>query len=863
MNAYLKIIYRQSAAIICFAALFITATALNAQTNAKPANYGEWGVLGSPKIAPDGKWVTFSMAYKDGRDTLFVAAVDGGTKFTFPKGTFGSYGKMGWLALRMDGKLLLFNPASKVQKHLGSAGDFTFSASGKYLIYDTSDDAGKSLHLYNLLSGKDETISAVSEYKYNANADAIVFATGNQILLYAFDKNKVRLLVESSLDKANSKLVWQEKGDAITFLTTAATSNLTDGCSVGFYDISVDKAYSFNLFDKASLEGKQFPAYSALQISKDCKRVFIPLQTANEDKEDADAGVEIWNASAKEIHPRQKLRNAEQRKDVWVWWPETGKYSQVTDSIYIEMALSGDQKHALLWDPRQNEPHPNLSAPVDYYLYNVETGAKEILLEKQTPAEITTLLSPGGKYLAYFRDKNWFVYNFTQHTHTCLTCTLTPAFFKEDFDWPEDAPPYGNPGWTEDDAYIILYDKYDIWRIRPDGSEAQKITDGRQCQTINRLCLLPEQRNKVNYDGLMNGVFKSAGPYVIRGKSIHAVEYSIWQHPKGMVQLITSTADLSAESFTDKGDIALIEQTFRMSPTIVVRRPGKKKKALYKSNSQLAKMVESDARVIEYSNSKGELLKGTLYYPVNYKEGTKYPMIVHIYQKQAWDYQRYVIPSLENVSGFNIRHLTLSGYFVFLPDIAYEMGRPAESALNCVTAAVSEALNFASIDRKKIGLIGHSYGGYETNYIISQTEMFAAAVGGSAINDLTSFYHYVVPGFERPNFWFTEHGQFRMAGPYFLNREGYMNNSPLYHAEQINTPLLSWAGRNDTQVHYFQMLELHLALRRLGKVNYALLYNGQGHVISAPELQKDLTLKISDWFGYYLKGQPKPAWMAP
>lgn len=863
MDKYLKKIYGQTAALLLFAALSLSSNTVNAQEGkVTQEDYPKWGALGMPKLAPDGKWVVFSMSYKDGRDTMFVVGTERQKTFRFPKGSFVSYGKDGWLAFRMAGKLVVFNPSTKKERHFENVGGYTFSATGKYCIYDSTDANGKSLRYYDFITGREEIISTVDDYKFNSKADAVVFSKGSQLWLHFPATNKKRV-IDSHPDGVYSKLGWQDQGKAISFIVLDSTSHHVPKLSAGLYDMLADKVFKIQLYDREDFSGKQIHEYSDMQVSKDCKRVFIPLQDADSGKDYPVDEVEVWNALSKEIYPRQKMRATEQRKDIWTWWPETGRLRQITDSIYVEMALNGDQKYALLWNPRDHEPHPNLAAPIDYYLYDVETGVKQLLLERHPPAEITALLSPGGKYLSYFKDKHWFVYDFLNHKHTCLTASIKGSFFKEDFDWPEDAPPYGNPGWAEDDNYIILYDQFDIWRIRPDGSGAEKITDGRQTKTTYRLCILPEQRNKVNYDGLTNGVFKTDGPYVLRQKSAESVGYSLWKNNSPLVKLLSGTVDMGSESYNDDGDIAVIEQTFRMPPTIIFKEQGKNKKELYQSNRNLAGLIASDAKLIEYRNSKGELLKGTLYFPVDYKSTKHYPMIVHIYQKQAWDHQRYVNPSLENVSGFNIRHLTISGYFVFLPDINYKMGSPLELALDCVTAGVAQVLKSESVDPCKIGLIGHSFGGYETDYIISQTDIFAAAVGGSAINDLVSFYHYVVPGFERPNFWFTEHGQFRMAQPYFSDREGYTNNSPLYHAHQINTPLLSWAGRNDTQVHYYQMLELHLALRRLGKVNCALLYNGQGHVLSSPKMQKDLTLKISDWFGHFLMGKPEPSWMKP
>jgi dipeptidyl aminopeptidase/acylaminoacyl peptidase len=854
-------------ACLSSAGLFFSGTTASAQVNEKravtPDNYHRWGRLGAPAIAPDAGWVAFSMDYEDGRDTLFVMSTKGKKDYILPAASFGAFSRSGWLSYRKNGALTLLNPKTGDIRSLGAISDCTFSKNGRYCIFERKEGERRNLCRLDLQDIKVDVIDSTSGFAYNGIADAVVYATGHDVRLLRLGKKSKSVTLHHGTDETYSNIGWQDKGNAFAFLVNKNNSQGGQVTSAGFYDVISGRYFGWEIGGEAGMEGKQIASIPKLKISADGQRIFVPLVTPLISDLPAAKGPQLWNASSKEIYPRQQVRLAQQRTDMWVWWPHQDKYRPVTDSIFIEMALSGDQRYALLWDPRQNEPHPNLSALIDYYAYDLNTGQKELLLQKQSPAEITVLTSPGGRYVAYFRERHWYTYDFKRKVHTCLTANLGTAFFKEDFDWPEDAPPYGNPGWTENDGEIILYDKFDIWLVHPDGTQVHRITKGREEQLSYRICLTSGQRNNVNYDGLQNGIFRTGGPYVLKGKSSRSVTYSRWESTSGITPLLSSGVDLTSEAFTENGDLAAIEQSYAMSPRIVVRTNGSKSNILYSSNHQLDSNPKGGVHLVSYSNSKGIPLKGTLYYPVNYNPDKKYPMIVHIYQKQALDHNRYILPTLSNVSGFNIKHLSLAGYFVFLPDITYEMGSPGNSALDCVTAAVKAALEVAPVDAKKIGLIGHSFGGYETNYIISHTDIFAVAVSGAAINDLTSFYHYVVPGFERPNFWFMEHGQFRMAEPFFANRKGYLDNSPLYNAQGINTPLLTWAGDADPQVHYFQMISLHLALRRLGKVNYALLYPGQGHIITDPDFQKDLTLRISDWFGYYLNNGPMPSWMTP
>ena len=180
--------------------------------------------------------------------------------------------------------------------------------------------------------------------------------------------------------------------------------------------------------------------------------------------------------------------------------------------------------------------------------------------------------------------------------------------------------------------------------------------------------------------------------------------------------------------------------------------------------------------------------------------------------------------------------------------------------MDCVESAVKEVLAHESVDSKRLGLLGHSFGGYQTNFIITQTNMFAAAVSSGGASDIISDYLYVAWNISRPNGFRYEFSQANMGISPFDDYELYLRNSPITYAKQVQTPLLLWAGEDDKQVHYFQSLEFHLALRRLQKPNILLLYEGERHNITNRAHQIDLTHRVEEWVAYYLRGGQRPDW---
>jgi dipeptidyl aminopeptidase/acylaminoacyl peptidase len=245
---------------------------------------------------------------------------------------------------------------------------------------------------------------------------------------------------------------------------------------------------------------------------------------------------------------------------------------------------------------------------------------------------------------------------------------------------------------------------------------------------------------------------------------------------------------------------------------------------------------------------------------MNFKQDSLYPMVVHVYEKQSKYWQQYINPSYDNPIGFNPTNLTADGYFIFLPDIEYETGEPGFSAADCIISGTKAAIENAPVNPARIGLIGQSFGGYETMFTITQTDLFATAIAGAGISDYPSDYLNIEPP-DLLRFFQYEDSQLRMKKPLFEDYQGYLDNSPLYHAKNISVPFLLYTGGKDYHVNYTQTMAFHFAMKRLGKLNTMLIYPDEQHAFLDPENKRDLTLKVQEWFGHYLKGETKQDWM--
>jgi dipeptidyl aminopeptidase/acylaminoacyl peptidase len=280
-------------------------------------------------------------------------------------------------------------------------------------------------------------------------------------------------------------------------------------------------------------------------------------------------------------------------------------------------------------------------------------------------------------------------------------------------------------------------------------------------------------------------------------------------------------------------------------------------------NPQQADYRWGDARLVHWTAYDGTPLDGVLIVPDDLKPGEKIPMMVYFYERYSETLYNYRQPAPSR-STVNPAMYVSNGYAFFIPDIVYKDGHPGESAYNCVCSG-AEAMceQFSFIDRDHMAIQGQSWGGYQTAYLITRTDMFAAAGAGAPVGNMTSAYGGIrwESGLVRAMQY--EHGQSRI-GKSIWDEGGldlYIENSPIFHVDKVNTPVLIMANDADGAVPWYQGIELFMGLRRLGKPAWLLEYNDEAHNLRERRNRKDLSIRLQKFFDYYLKGEPEPAWM--
>ncbi|WP_127139403.1 alpha/beta hydrolase family protein [Flagellimonas oceanensis] len=838
-----------------------------------PKDYHRWSTIFLSQISDDGKWASYTKQYDYGQDTLFIRSTEGDTQYVHPGG--------GQLEFTPDGGKAIISKEGALQLqdlHKGEVVDIgpilghEMILNGRWLLIKKvgAENNGYNLEFRSLKTERTFNLKGVDSH--------LMSPTGNKLLYIKRERGRYALNLLNMESKEwepvvlresrfpLQQLVWGPSGNSLAFLRTGDETN--NDLDLYFHEIG-SKTNWFRLDGAGSFgkQGLQLADYRLLIAPDDSKLLFgiEPKQGSLESKGPGDEEiVELWHAQDPLIYPRRQLLGLfPDEVRVWAWLPMTGKILQLSTSEHPYAIPTPKFDRALIYNPWDNEPQFKRDADKDFYLKELATGEQQLLQDKLSYWGKYVGMSEDGNYLKYFKNGDWWVYHVKKGIHVNLTENLQTDWSFLDYGRKEDEVPYGSPGWDKEGNMILVYDRYDIWRISPDGKRYKRLTRGREKgiqYRIDRNATL-ELGTTHYFSNFMDGSFDGTKGLVLKGSGDdQGSGYFLWSAKNGLRTLVYKPKRIyGLKKAKDTQDYIYLEETFDEPTQLVYHRMGQEPKTLAVPNAFQSEYDWGRSSLIGYKNKKGEKIEGVLVYPAGYEPGKRYPMMVHIYEEQQYRLNEAVPPSEYQI--MNASALSSNGYLILYPDIRYEIGKPGESALDCVVSAVNKVVDMGLADPERIGLYGASFGGFETTYIISQTDIFATAIAGVAVTDLIRGYLSIGKAWGLGEAWRYEHHQLRMGDSFTNNFQSFIENSPVYQAHSINTPLLGWVGKEDRNVHWTQSVELYLALRRLKKDHVLLVYPGEKHTIRNKERQKDLSRRTNEWMGHYLKGRPKREWM--
>ncbi len=814
------------------------------------------------KLSQDGMWYTYTEVFNSESRFLKLGHISDAYSATFKNCRMHQFSNNNhWFAAINDSEELvvvdLVNHNQATYPHI-MMHMFSFSESGNYLAaYQQVDDKPAGILLIDLRTRTVKSLSGVDSFTWHPTKEQLLIVKNQdskqQVMIYDVLTDEATTVTQNS-DSEYHFLTWGALGSAVFM-------ELREGSHILYFMNTQGEIIKLQDLDVATLQAGSVISHQKPYVSEDGQKILFYRQPLQDQHKGVTAPVETWHTDDPWVYPRmQYYHDTELEFALTGWYPETGALVAIETAQTPTAALTINHDYALVYNQLENEPQYEYFPSSDLYVKHVKTGVTQLVIENQyTEAEFISI-SPGGNYVAYFKTNDWWVYDIKQAKTVNLTGDISADFQNFERELPGSQYPYGSPGWTEDDAHIIIYDQHDIWMMTPDGADKTRITGGQEAGMRFRIAKNTSRLHHAN--SVIGPGFASVALDLKTGVLLEVFDlgdyktgYAFWGRNQEIATLLLEDQKVSQALVSKNPSTLIYCKEFFNRPRGLYRLDLKtlKETLIYQSNAALQEYDLGTFELIDYTGTSGKPLKGALVYPANFNPDKTYPMIVHIYENESKKVLGFKPPSDFTLNGFNLLKYITNGYFVFYPDFEYIQGDPGVSALQSVTTAVNTVLERGHVDAKRMGLIGHSFGGYETAFIVTQTNLFAAAVAGAAVTDLKSYYHDVSWDNKQNQMWRMENQQWRMGKSFYQAKNAYYRNSPLHQIEGIETPLLLWTGKLDTNVNWSQSVYLFMGLKRLGKKGKLLLFDNEFHFISHKMNQRLLTQDIYEWMELHLK----------
>ncbi|WP_420463610.1 prolyl oligopeptidase family serine peptidase [Candidatus Palauibacter sp.] len=890
-----------------------------------PDDYGRWERLGGFEFSPFGEWIAYVVTRVDEKSELRVRKLEEDSVRIFPWGSAPRFSPDGrWLTWTIglppeererleESDEPIREKASVMDLQFGETREYEavseqrFDASGRFVAlrgYPPDEPSGKGadLRIITLETGTETSFGNVSEMAWSPAGSllALAIATGTDVGngVQVYDASAGILRSADASGSAYRSLRWRDDSADLAALRSSGAAS-ADGTA---YDVlawrGLDRrvemmvlgANTAGIPDTLETVRHRAPAWSddGIMISLGLRPI--------EEEEDEDPGdgaedepepeaetepdqgspdapasdsepdlpaLQIWHTGDVRLFPEQQV--SEDRDNTRslpaVWHLDDDRVVVLGSDLMGTAQLLHGWEYAL---EDIDEPYPwgaMFGRPYhDVRAVDADTGERRQLLARvryEWP-------SAGGDWLLSWDGSAYHSLHVATGEQHDLTSALAAEFADTDYDTPTDVTPprdSGPGGWLEDDNAVLLYDKHDIWRVAPDGSGGERLTRGAETGITHRLTRVTDDDEP--------GIDPDSRPYLSlynekteqRGYARFTRGWLDARDRDSAETLVLEDGYVGGLVRADSADVLFYrDERFDDPPDYFVAGPDLANPARVTAiNPFIDEVAWGRAELVDFVSESGRDLQFVLLLPANYEEDSAVPTIVYTYEILSPQMHLFRVPSEREY--YNYTAWTQHGYAVLLPDIVYRARDPGVSALESVRAAVAKAVEMGVTDPDAVGLIGHSWGGYQATFLPTRTDIFAASVAGAPLTDFVSFMgalHWN-PGIAELSHW--ETGQARMEVPFWEDPEAHRRNSPIHEVHNMETPLLMAFGDEDGVVDWDQGTEFFNFARRAGKQMVLLVYEGEDHGFREEANQKDYHRRILEWFGHYLKGEPAPAWI--
>ncbi len=727
--------------------------------------------------------------------------------------------------------LLLHELGTDVMLNVGNVNDFSFDHSGRWLAYsiDAANKLGNGVQLRDMQSGAVRSIDAAERATYRR------LAWADTMLAFS--------VLRTTVDTAGKDTVLTAMGVSRVGSPQQRTVSISH---VGRTDWPANHRISSNRAPRwsADLDGLFFGLEEvAPEVPKDQKL-----------EDDDKPSLRLWHEKDMRLQSQQDVQATADRTFSYLaaYWPGTDKVVRLTD----ENARSGSTTDLDRWvtatdvSPYQRQASVDGINMRDVYVINPRSGDKRLALKAQRGANST---SPDGRRMAFWDDGEWHVMDLETFERKQLTTGA--RFVDTEDDHNVDRPSYPLYGWAADGNAFLASDGWDVYRVNVSGGEPINLTrDGKAKGIRYGRPLITDPRAR--------GVNMNA-PFMITAREERTKK-------EGILRVDPKANRISALDWRDarvspmkarNADVwvASISTAARYPDYWKISWSGESVRLTDGAPNMNGLAWSAGARLVTYVSDKGDTLQGALFLPAGYEEGKKYPTVTYIYEKMSDNLHNFYAPSFS--SSYTPSIYTSRGYAVYMPDIRYTINDPGMSAVWSVIPAIKAAVATGIVDEAKVGLHGHSWGGYQTAFLVGQTNIFKSAVAGAPLTDMVSMYSSVYWNTGSANQPIFQSSQGRFKGNFIENRDAYERNSPNRYADKINTPLIILHNDKDGAVDYNQGITFYNTLRQLDKDVILLEYQGENHGLRELKNRRDYTIRLMEFWDHHLKGEPAPEWL--
>jgi len=792
----------------------------------------------------NGKWVAYVPEPDSGSAEAAPAAGGGGGR---GRGGRGGGGGAPGGRRQFGSPLVVRNLATGAEEKLSDVLAFAFDDSAKVLAYTvvSRDSTKDGAFVRNLNSGTTATLLAGhGDYK------GVVFNRAGTQLLFVSDRD------EFGRGARPRYTIYQAAVSGTSADAIVPPSKLPAGLHV-----AENGPIAFTRSGTAITFAIAYP----------------PIDSVPADSLVGKAVFDLWHYKDPTLQPTQRINAARDRNKTYaaIYFPATKTVTRLADDDVPTVAVSDDGRAGVA-NSREKYMVEQMwgDGGTDVYYVDPTTGARKLIKEKING---NGQLSPDAKYIYFYDHAHWYTYAIATGKLTDVTGALKGVRFDNETDDHPAAPPaWGIASWTKDDRSMLIYDRFDIWEMDPTGARpAVVVTDsvGRKSSIQFRLAEGGGGGRGGGgrgggrggaAGGEERGVIDANATLLLRATNTETMASGFYREQLGSRKdpekvVMSDVAYGTPVKAAHADEYMLTKSTFVDFPNLWVGPSLTNLTKISDANPQQKEYNWGSVELVHWTSSDGIPLKGMLFKPENFDPKKKYPMITYFYEINSNTLNSYVPPNGRN--SINYTHYVSNGYLVFVPDIVYEVGYPGPSSVKAVVPGVEMLLARGYIDPKGLGIQGHSWGGYQTAYIITQSHLFSAAMAGAPVANMTSAYGGIRWGTGINRSTQYEGGQSRIGKPLIEAPDLYVKNSPLFWLDRVTTPLFILADDMDDAVPWYQGIELFVGMRRLGKEVYMIDYNNDLHSPASRANQRDIAMRMQQFFDTKLKGAPAPDWM--